>query len=120
MTKNELIDLLYKAIDFINNNDKPKIASDSYYCVVPSRKESGFSNKYYIHISKLEKKGFWCCSVIAIDLDRSTISLTKDCLNDEEWLQSLFKASEVTEINNVLFTSKWNKAEEILNQMAEL
>lgn len=120
MTKNELIDLLYKAIDFINGNDKPKIAPDSYYKVVPSRKESGFSNKYYIYVDKQANGGFWYCSIIDIDLDRSICGLSKDCLNEEEWLQSLFKASKVTEINNTLFTSKWNEAVGILSQMAKL
>lgn len=120
MTKKEVIDLLYKAIDFINGNDKPEITPDSYCYVVPLKRESGFSNKYYIHVDKQADGGFWYCSMINVDLDKGTISLSKDCIYQDEWLQSLFKASKVTEIDKETFPVVWERAEDILNQMAEL
>lgn len=118
MTKQELIDLLYKAIDFINGNDKPEIAQNSYYRVDPFKRERGFSKRYYIHVGKQANGGCWYCSII--DIDRRDCGFSKDCLYEEEWLQSLFEASKVTEINQAAFTIKWNKAKDMLSQMAEL
>lgn len=120
MTKKEVIDLLYKAIDFINGNDKPGIAPDSYYKVESLKRETGFSDKYYIYIGKQANGGFWHCSMIDVDLDRGAINLSKVCLYQDEWLKALFEVYKVTEIDKELFILKWEEAEDILNQMAEL
>lgn len=120
MDKKEIIDLLYKAIDFINGNDKSTITPNSYYRVVPSRRDRGFSDKYYIHVNKQANGGFWQCSMIDINLYRGTVNLSKARIFQEEWLQSLFKSSEITEINDILFASKWEEAEDILNQIAKI
>lgn len=121
MNKKELVDLLYKAIAYINgDNIKPadRIAANSFYYVEPTE-ESGYS-RCYINIIKPEDTDnkFRYCSKITIC---GEIYMSKDVREQAEWLLGLFeRASRITPISELKFHDKWNEATKIIKQIQEL